>query len=152
MFWNVFQTEQNYAVLFLRLALAVAIFPHGAQKLLGWFGGFGYKGTMGYFTQTLGIPTVFGFLAIIAEFFGSLALFAGFLTRPAAFGIGVVMLVAALKVHLPYGFFTNWFGNQKGEGYEYFILTIGMALTLMIAGGGAWSLDQALAGVFPIGS
>ena len=79
MFWNVFQTEQNYAVLFLRLALAVAIFPHGAQKLLGWFGGFGYKGTMGYFTQTLGIPTVFGFLAIVAEFFGSLALIAGFL-------------------------------------------------------------------------
>jgi putative oxidoreductase len=150
MFWNVFHTEQNYAVLFLRLALAVAIFPHGAQKLLGWFGGFGYKGTMGYFTQTLGIPTVFGFLAIVAEFFGSLALIAGFLTRPAAFGIGVVMLVAALKVHLPYGFFTNWFGNQKGEGYEYFILAIGMALTLIIAGGGAWSLDQALASVFPI--
>jgi len=152
MFWNVFQTEQNYAVLFLRLALAVAIFPHGAQKLLGWFGGFGYKGTMGYFTQTLGIPTVFGFLAIVAEFFGSLALIAGFLTRPAAFGIAVVMLVAAVKVHLPYGFFTNWFGNQKGEGYEYFILAIGMALTLMIAGGGAWSLDQALASVFAIGS
>ncbi len=152
MFWNVFQTEQNYAVLFLRLALAVAIFPHGAQKLLGWFGGFGYKGTMGYFTQTLGIPTVFGFLAIVAEFFGSLALIAGFLTRPAAFGIAVVMLVAAVKVHLPYGFFTNWFGNQKGEGYEYFILAIGMALTLMIAGGGAWSLDQALVSVFAIGS
>ena len=152
MFWNVFHTEQNYAVLFLRLALAVAIFPHGAQKLLGWFGGFGYKGAMGYFTQTLGIPTIFGFLAIVAEFFGSLALIAGFLTRPAAFGIGVVMLVAALKVHLPYGFFTNWFGNQKGEGYEYFILAIGMALTLVIAGGGAWSLDQTLASVFPIGS
>jgi putative oxidoreductase len=150
MFWNIFYTEQNYAVLFLRLALAVAIFPHGAQKLLGWFGGFGYKGTMGYFTQTLGIPTVFGFLAIVAEFFGSLALIAGFLTRPAAFGIGVVMLVAALKVHLPYGFFTNWFGNQKGEGYEYFILAIGMALTLMIAGGGAWSLDQVLASAFPL--
>jgi putative oxidoreductase len=152
MFWNVFYTEQNYAVLFLRLALAVAIFPHGAQKLLGWFGGFGYKGTLGYFTQTLGIPTVFGFLAIVAEFFGSLALIAGFLTRPAAFGIAVVMLVAAVKVHLQYGFFTNWFGNQKGEGYEYFILAIGMALMLMIAGGGAWSLDQALASVFPIGS
>jgi putative oxidoreductase len=152
MFWNVFHTEQNYALLFLRLALAVAIFPHGAQKLLGWFGGFGYKGTMGYFTQTLGIPTVFGFLAIAAEFFGSLALIAGFLTRPAAFGIAVVMLVAALKVHLAYGFFTNWFGNQKGEGYEYFILAIGMALTLVIAGGGAWSLDQVLASVFPIGS
>jgi putative oxidoreductase len=149
MFWNLLHTEQNYALFFLRLALAIVIFPHGAQKLLGWFGGFGYKGTMGYFTQTLGIPSVFGFLAIVAEFFGPLALIAGFLTRPAAFGIGVVMLVAALKIHLPYGFFSNWFGNQKGEGYEYFILTIGMALTLMIAGGGALSLDQVLATSFP---
>jgi putative oxidoreductase len=88
----------------------------------------------------------------LAEFFGSLALIAGFLTRLAAFGIGIVMLVAAVKVHLPYGFFTTWFGNQKGEGYKYFILAIGMAVTLVIVGGDAWPLDQALASVFPIGS
>ena len=125
--------------------LGLVVLPHGAQKLLGWFGGYGYRGTMGYFTQTLRIPYPLGLLAIITEFFGPLALVAGFLTRPVALAIGVVMAVAALTVHRPHGFFQNWFGNQEGKGYEYFILAGGIALVLAIAGGGAWSLDTLLA-------
>src|SRR6476469_8925098 len=102
MFQQIFQTNLNYTDLFtflLRLSLGLVILPHGMQKLLGWYGGFGFKGTMGYFTQTLHIPYLFGFLAIIAEFFGSLGLIFGFLTRPAAFGVGFTMLVAAYMGH-----------------------------------------------------
>jgi putative oxidoreductase len=136
----------DFLTLALRLALAAAVFPHGAQKLLGWFGGYGYRGTMGYFTQTMRFPYALGLLAIVAEFFGALALAAGLLTRPAALGIGAVMIVAALTVHARNGFFMNWFGAQEGEGVEYFILAGGIALVLMLAGGGAWSLDALLAG------
>ena len=141
---QLFQTEQDYLLLFLRLVLAFVIFPHGAQHLVGWFGGYGYKGTMGYF-KSLGIPAVFGFLAIFTEFFGPLALVAGLLTRVSALGIAIVMLTAAVRVHLPHGFFMNWVGQIEGEGYEYHILAIGIAVILIVAGGGAFSLDQALA-------
>ncbi|MFN8375966.1 MAG: DoxX family protein [Anaerolineae bacterium] len=143
---SLFATSQatDILLLVLRIALGLVIFPHGAQKLLGWFGGFGYSGTMNYFTKTMHIPYLFGLLAIIAEFFGSLALMAGLLVRPAALGIGVTMLVAAWLVHRPNGFFMNWFGSQQGEGYEYFILAVGVAAVLVIAGAGAWSLDALL--------
>jgi len=134
----------NWFTLVLRLALGLVILPHGAQKLLGWFGGYGFQGTMGYFTQTMHIPYLLGVLAIIAEFFGGLALLAGVLTRPAALGIGVVMVVAAVLANRSHGFFMNWFGNQQGEGFEFHILAAGMALVLVITGGGAWSLDHVL--------
>ena len=142
------QTESgliySLLTLVLRLILAIVIFPHGAQKLLGLFGGYGYKGTMGYFTQTVHVPYVFGLLAIVAEFFGPLGLALGLFTRIAALGIGATMIVAAITVHRPNGFFMNWFGNQQGEGYEYFILAAGIALVLVITGSGAWSLDYLL--------
>lgn len=148
MFAQLFSTHADgvfdLLTLMLRLALGIVILPHGAQKLLGWFGGYGFKGTMGYFTQTLGIPYALGLLAIAAESFGALALIGGLLTRPAALGIGIVLLTAALLIHRPHGFFINWFGNQRGEGYEYFILAVGIAAVLVITGGGAWSLDRAL--------
>jgi len=137
------QTDGTLVPLILRLALAVVIFPHGAQKLLGWFGGYGFKGTMGYFTSS-GIAAPLGLLAIIAEFFGSLGLAVGLLTRVAAFGIACVMVVAIFKVHTPNGFFMNWYGNQKGEGFEYHLLAIGLALALIIGGAGLWSLDGSL--------
>lgn len=127
-----------------RLALAVTIFPHGAQKALGWFGGYGFSGTMGFFTQQMGIPAPLALLAIAAEFLGPLALVAGFFGRIAAFGIAVTMAVAALTVHLSNGFFMNWFGAQKGEGVEFFILAIGLALVVMIKGSGALSFDRLL--------
>lgn len=144
MWQTLVQTDWSYTALLLRVVLAVAIFPHGAQKLLGWFGGYGFSGTMQYF-GSLGIPAFFGFLAIATEFFGSLALAAGFLGRPTALGIVAVMGVAALRVHLPNGFFMNWFANQKGEGIEYFLLAMGIALVLMFTGSGAWSVDALLA-------
>lgn len=125
----------------LRLALGVVVFPHGAQKLLGWWGGWGFEGTMGWFAS-IGVPAILGILAIAADFAGALALIAGIGTRIAAFGIGVNMVVATLMVHLPNGFFMNWSGTQKGEGFEFHILAFAMAGALVIGGAGRYSLDR----------
>jgi putative oxidoreductase len=139
------RTNDRIEPLLLRLFLGVVFFPHGAQKVLGWFGGYGFTGTMGFFTQQMHIPALFAFLAIAAEFAGSLGLILGLLTRVAAFGILANMLVAVAMVHSKVGFFMNWEGNQKGEGFEFHLLAIGMALALMLAGGGKLSADRALA-------
>jgi len=139
-------TDNDITPLILRLGLGVVMFPHGAQKLLGWFGGYGFSGTMGYFTDTMGIPAVIAFLVIMAESFGSLGLIFGFLTRLSALGVGLVMTGAVLMVHLQYGFFMNWNGKQAGEGFEYHILAIVIVLALLIKGGGALSVDRAIAG------
>jgi putative oxidoreductase len=139
------QTEGGVVGLILRLTLAVVIFPHGAQKVFGWFGGYGFKNTLQSFTSS-GIPTGFALLAIAAEFLGSLGLAVGFLTRVAAFGIACVMLVAIATVHWPHGFFMNWSGTQPGEGFEYHLLALGIAIAVMILGGGVWSVDGALTG------
>jgi len=144
MFYKLIQTDDDSAGLILRVLLGIVFFPHGAQKLLGWFGGHGFSGTMGFFTENMGIPAVFAFLAIMAESLGSVALLTGFMTRIAALGIGTVMVVAVLTVHLPYGFFMNWFGNQKGEGFEFHLLAIAIAIALIIKGGGKWSIDRLL--------
>ena len=144
MLTQLFYTQQDYLLLLLRLVLAAVIFPHGAQKLLGWFGGPGFNGTMGFF-KSIGIPRIFGLLAIFTEFMAPLALVAGLLTRVSALGVAIVMLTAAIKVHLPYGFFMNWNDDMHGEGYEYHILAIGIAILLIVSGGGAFSIDQALA-------
>lgn len=141
---KIFATKDDGVALLLRLVLGVVMFPHGAQKMLGWFGGYGFSGSMGFFTQQLHIPAFFGFLAIIAEFFGSLALIAGFATRVAAAGILTNMIVAVLTVHASIGFFMNWSGQQAGEGFEYHLLAMGIALALIIRGGGAASVDRAL--------
>jgi putative oxidoreductase len=144
--WNaLIRTDKDIASLVLRLTLGVVMFPHGAQKMLGWFGGGGFAGTMQYFTTGMGIPWILAFLVIIAEFFGSLALIAGFLTRFSAFGIGCVMVGAITLVHWQFGFFMNWGGQQAGEGFEFHLLAIGIALALMIKGGGAASVDRYLA-------
>ncbi len=137
-------TEKDISGLVLRVLLGIVFFPHGAQKVLGWFGGHGFTGTMNSFTGSLGIPAVFAFLAIMAEFLGALGLIVGLLTRVAAFGIACVMAVAVYMLHFQNGFFMNWFGNQKGEGFEYHILAVAIALALMIKGGGLWSLDRLL--------
>lgn len=142
-FQRLLRTTASYAPVAARLALGIMIFPHGAQKLLGWFGGYGFEGTMQFFTSQ-GMPYVVALLPIIAEFFGGLGLITGTLTRLSAFGVGFTMLVAALTVHLPNGFFMNWFGSQKGEGIEFFILAVGLAVSLIITGGGALSLDRIL--------
>jgi len=140
-----FQTDDSWAGLILRLTLGLVMLPHGAQKVLGWFGGFGFDGTMGYFTQTLGLPWIIAFLVIIGEFFGSLGLLVGFLTRFSAASIGVIMLGAITMVHLQNGFFMNWFGKQPGEGYEYHLLVLGISIVLTVIGAGRWSVDQQIA-------
>jgi putative oxidoreductase len=142
---SLIRTDSDIAPLILRLTLGIVMFPHGAQKVLGWFGGYGFDGTMQFFTATLGIPWIIALLVIIAEFFGSLALIAGFLTRFSAFGIGSVMLGAIAMVHWQHGFFMNWTGQQAGEGFEFHLLAIGIAIALMIKGGGAASADSELA-------
>lgn len=138
-----FKTDNTVSTLLLRVALGLAFFPHGAQKVLGWFGGYGFTGTMGFFTGTLQIPAFFAFLAIAAEFAGAIALVFGLFTRIAGFGIGVTMAVAA-TLHWQNGFFLNWTGNQNGEGIEYHLLAIAVALFLVIRGGGKWAFDSLL--------
>lgn len=137
------QTDGSVVGLILRLTLAVVIFPHGAQKVLGWFGGFGFKNTLEFFTGS-GIPTGFALLAMAAEFLGPLGLAVGLLTRVAAFGIACVMLVAIITVHWPHGFFMNWDGAQQGEGFEFHLLALGIAIAIIIMGAGVWSLDRVL--------
>lgn len=149
MFRKLFATDDDAAVAILRLILGVVFFAHGAQKMLGWFGGFGFSGTMGFFTGTMHIPAPFAFLAITAEFFGGLGLIVGFLTRIAAFGIAVNMLVAIAMVHSSFGFFMNWNGTQKGEGFEYHLLVLAITVFLMIRGAGAFSIDHAIATASP---
>ena len=139
-------TENSPAIAILRLVLGFLFFAHGAQKMLGWFGGHGFTGTMGFFTGMLHIPAPFAFLAICAEFFGGIGLLLGLLTRIAAFGIFVNMIVAIVTVHWQFGFFANWFGTQKGEGFEFHLLVLAITAFLMIKGGGALSADRKLAG------
>ena len=138
-------TPNDIILTIVRLVFGIVFFAHGAQKALGWFGGYGYSGTMGFFTQ-MHIPWIFGNLAIAAEFLGGIGLIVGALTRVAAFGISMNMLVAVWMVHLSNGFFMNWTGQQKGEGFEYHLLALTIALILMVRGGGAFSVDRALAG------
>ena len=140
-----FKTTDSFAPTLARLSLGIVMFPHGAQKVLGWFGGYGFSGTMGFFTQQMHIPAVFAVLAIAAEFLGSLGLITGFLSRISALGIAVNMVVAIKMVHAANGFFINWSGAQKGEGDEYHLLIIGVALIVMIYGAGKASVDAVIA-------
>jgi putative oxidoreductase len=135
-------TDGSSGTAILRIVLGIVFFAHGSQKMLGWFGGYGFNGTMGYFENTMHIPAFLAFLAIAAEFFGGLGLLLGLLTRAAAFGIAVNMLVAIATVHYKFGFFANWTGAQKGEGYEFHLLVLAICAFLMIKGAGAASLDR----------
>ena len=139
-----FQTDDGWAGFILRITLGLVMFPHGAQKLLGLFDGYGFSGTMGFFTQKLGIPWLIALLVIIGESFGSIALLAGFFTRFTAASLAIIMLGAISMVHIAHGFFMNWSGQQLGEGFEYHLLVIGVAATLLITGGGKWSVDRIL--------
>ena len=140
-----FKTDAAVSSLVLRLTLGAVFLPHGLQKVFGCFGGYGFSATMGFFTGTMHIPALFAFLAIMAEFAGALGLILGLFTRVAAFGIASVMAVAIATVHFANGFFMNWGGKQPGEGFEYHLLAIGIAVALMIRGGGLWSVDRAVA-------
>jgi putative oxidoreductase len=137
-------TPNDPAFTVLRVLLAVVFFPHGAQKLLGWFGGGGPAGTIAFFQQTWEIPVYLTVLVMVAEFVGAFGLAAGVLTRVWAAGIAIEMVCAVYLNHLGNGFFMNWGGSQKGEGFEFHILVVAVAIALTLGGGGAWSVDRAL--------
>ena len=139
--------SNNWTALFARLALGITIFPHGAQKLLGWFGGYGFTGTMGFLTTQAHLPWIVAFLVIIIESIGALAIIFGFGTRIAAFGLLANFIGILFTTHLNNGFFMNWYAQAgKGEGIEYFILLFGLAIVSLIAGGGKASIDAVLTG------
>lgn len=144
MFRKLIETPNDFVLTLSRVVLAGVMFPHGAQKVLGWFGGYGYAGTMGFFTGTMGLPWVVAFLVIAIEFAGAILLALGLLGRFAALGVVAVMAGAVATVHGKFGFFMNWNGNQPGEGFEYHLLAIALALVVVIRGSGALSLDRLL--------
>ncbi|HWQ56453.1 MAG TPA: DoxX family protein [Bryobacteraceae bacterium] len=145
MFRRLVKTQNHWLPLVLRLTLGIVFFAHGAQKMLGWWGGGGFSATMGGFTG-MGIPAPFAFLAIAAEFFGGLGLIVGFLGRIAAFGVACVMLVAIVMVHAPNGLFINWGGTQPGHGFEFHLLALALSVAIIRLGSGAVSVDWAISG------
>jgi putative oxidoreductase len=138
-----FKTSNSYAPLILRIFLAIVLFPHGAQKLMGWFGGIGFDANMNYFTETVGLPWIVGFLVILIEFFAPIFLLVGFAVRFWSLAITFVM-IGVILTHFTDYFFMNWFGNQKTEGMEFFLLAIGMATSLVYSGAGRFSIDGAI--------
>jgi putative oxidoreductase len=137
---KIFKTSPDPVLAIIRLVVGVLFFYHGAQKMLGWWGGPGFSGMMQAF-ESQGVPAVLAFLAIAAEFFGGIGLVIGFLSRIAAFGITVNMIVAILTVNLPNGLSMNWTGQQNGEGIEFHLLVLAITFSILFAGAGAFSLD-----------
>jgi putative oxidoreductase len=142
LFASLFNTNDSYANLILRIILGSVFFPHGAQKLLGWFGGYGFTASMNFFTTGAQLPWILAFLIIMTESIGSLVLIIGFFSRIAALGMTSLMLGAISLVHYKQGFFMNWFGTKKGEGFEYHLLALGISLAILISGAGKFSIDR----------
>lgn len=137
--------SNSWAALIIRITLGIVVFPHGAQKLLGWFGGFGFEGTMGFLTGSVHLPWILALLVVLIEFFGALFLVLGFITRLAALGMLANFIGIVYTSHWHNGFFMNWANTAGvGQGYEYHLLVIGMSLALLIAGGGKASIDSLL--------
>jgi len=143
MFLQVLATSNDFTYTIARLVLGVTFFMHGAQKMLGWFGGYGLHAATGSLVQ-MGVPEPLALVAINIEFFGGLGLILGLFTRIAALGIIANMVVAIAKVNSENGFFMNWLGAHKGEGFEYYLLAIALALVLLVKGSGAFSIDEAV--------
>jgi putative oxidoreductase len=143
MWRELLRTPNSAPLAVVRLGLGTVMFAHGAQKMLGWWGGAGFNGTVNFF-GSLGIPSALALLAIAAEFFGGLGLILGFLTRIAAFGVLSNMTVAVAMIHAKNGLFMNWMGNKTGEGFEFHLLAIAMSLAVIIGGAGAFSIDHVL--------
>ncbi len=139
------RTRDDPGLTVARLGLALVVLPHGLQKLFGWFGGFGFEGTMGFLTDSLGIPTPIALLVIAGESLGAASLLVGFLGRFCAASIAVILAGAAVRVHIDNGFFMNWTGTGPGEGYEFHILAVALAIVVAIGGSGAISVDLWLA-------
>lgn len=143
---SLFATSNDASLVLPRLILGIVFFMHGAQLALGWFGGYGFSGSLGMFTHGMHLPAIIALFPILAPFLGGIGLILGFLTRLDALAIAVDMIAAVLMVHLHVGFFMNWFGNQKGEGYEFHLLVLGLCIIFLVKGAGALSIDRALSG------
>ena len=141
---RVLATDDTWTPTVARLVLGAVMLPHGLQKAFGMFGGYGFDGTMGFLTGTMGLPWIVAFLVIVVESLGALALLVGLASRIAALGVAAVMAGAALTSHVAFGFFMNWDDSAAGEGFEYHLLAIGLAAVVMLAGGGKASLDARL--------
>ncbi|MBS1637789.1 MAG: DoxX family protein [Bacteroidetes bacterium] len=137
-----FFSDNSWTGLILRLILGTVMLPHGMQKLFGLFGGYGFKGTMSYFTDTMKLPWVIALLIIFIEFFCSIAFIIGFSSRICALLFIIIMIGAIITTNYKFGFFMNWFGAQKGEGFEYHLLVIGICVALLLTGSGKYSLDS----------
>jgi putative oxidoreductase len=141
------EKKTDFSLLIIRASLGVVIFAHGAQKLFGWFGGYGYEGTMHYFTDTVGLPYAIGVLVILGESLGAVALIVGLFGRLMSASIFIIMLGALYFDHAQNGFYMNWYGNRAGgEGYEFDLLVFGLSLPIVILGSGAFSIDYYIAG------
>ena len=138
----IFKTDNDWTGLITRLTIGLVMFPHGAQKVFGWFGGQGFSKEMGFFTETLHLPWLIAFLVIFIEFFGAISLIIGFASRLWSIAMVILFIGIIFTEHLQNGFFMNWFGNQKGEGYEYHLLIIGLSITTFINGSGKFSIDK----------
>ena len=143
MFQKLLHTPNDLALAFARIILGIVFFAHGAQKMLGWFGGFGFSGTVDAFDK-MGMPAPLAYFIIFVEFFGALSMIFGLLSRLGGLGITALMLGAIFTVHMRNGFYMNWFGNQKGEGFEFHLLVIALAVLILIRGAGGLSLDRLL--------
>lgn len=138
----IFSSDGSYLGLLLRVTAGAIMLPHGAQKMIGLFGGYGFKPTMDYFTQTMGLPWIISFLVIIIEFAGALSLIFGFASKIWALAFIAVMIGAIMTTSYKNGFFMNWFGNQSGEGYEFHLLMIAICIGVVITGSGKYALDN----------
>jgi putative oxidoreductase len=136
----------DISLLIARVVVGVVVMAHGAQKLLGWFGGYGFAGTIDYFTQTVGIPYLLGLLIILVESFGMVALVVGLFSRVLSAGVIFIMAGAIAAEHGKFGFFLNWSGSQGGEGFEYHLLMVALASIVVLVGPGMFSVDHVLAG------
>lgn len=140
-FQRLVQTHNDLVLTFARFILGIVFFAHGAQKMLGWFGGYGFSATVGAFTK-MGMPAALVYFVIFVEFFGGLSMLFGLLSRLGGLGMTALMLGAIFTIHIHVGFFMNWYGTQKGEGYEFHLLAIALAVLIMVRGAGALSLDR----------
>jgi putative oxidoreductase len=143
MFKRLLQTTNDPVFTVIRLVLGLVFFAHGAQKMLGWFGGYGFSGSLSAFS-TSGMPMLLALFVILTEFFGSVALICGAFARVASGAIALLMVGAIAMVHAHFGFYMNWFGQQKGEGFEYHLLAIGLAVVVLVRGAGSFSVDGLL--------
>jgi putative oxidoreductase len=138
-------TDRDSAAAIARVALGAILFPHGAQHALGWFGGYGFSGTLGWMTGTLGFPAPLAALGIVTELVAPVLM---------VLGLGGRLTAAALMVHMAFassphwstGFFMNWFGTHAAgvEGFEYHLLAVALAAVVVVKGMGSLSFDRAL--------